>query len=191
MRVFKADNIINHLSGNSCITVRQPHPRALNSGADSVVPAVFPPPAISGRASNAVTQYTYARQMRDYFIDGVPHIRACARCSISSRILGHMKQAQVLARIPRASMNDNSAMERVRAATAVILCRSFVALLFIPKCLAWSQTEEHRPIIDMHLHAFKVAEFGSPRGSWYRRASRDRTSVNHHRDENATCHPAR
>ena len=40
------------------MTVRQPHPRALNSGADSVVPAVFPPPAISGRASNAVTQYT-------------------------------------------------------------------------------------------------------------------------------------
>jgi len=33
------------------MTVRQPHPHALNSGADSVVPAVSRRPAITGRAS--------------------------------------------------------------------------------------------------------------------------------------------
>ena len=71
-----------------------------------------------------------------------------------------MKQAQVLDQIPCISMNDNSAIERVRATTRVILYRSFVALLFMTRCLAWSQAEQHRPIIDMHLHAFKVAEFG-------------------------------
>ncbi len=34
-------------------------------------------------------------------------------------------------------------------------------LLLLSGCLAWSQTEQkHRTIIDMHLHAYKVADFG-------------------------------
>ena len=39
-------------------------------------------------------------------------------------------------------------------------CRPLL-LLSLSGCLAWSQVEQkHQPIIDMHLHALKVAEFG-------------------------------
>jgi predicted TIM-barrel fold metal-dependent hydrolase len=43
---------------------------------------------------------------------------------------------------------------------ALALCRPLI-LLLLSECLAWSQAERERPpIIDMHLHALKVAEFG-------------------------------
>lgn len=38
---------------------------------------------------------------------------------------------------------------------------SLILLLFLSGCFAWSQAkEQHPPIIDMHLHALKVADFG-------------------------------
>ena len=43
---------------------------------------------------------------------------------------------------------------------ALALCRPLI-LLLLSECLAWSQAERKRPpIIDMHLHALRVAEFG-------------------------------
>ena len=42
----------------------------------------------------------------------------------------------------------------------LILCRSLI-LLLLSECLAWSQAEQkHQPIIDMHVHAYRVADFG-------------------------------
>ncbi len=43
---------------------------------------------------------------------------------------------------------------------ALALCRPSI-LLLLSGCLAWSQAaQEHPPIIDMHLHALRVAELG-------------------------------
>ncbi len=43
---------------------------------------------------------------------------------------------------------------------ALACCRPLI-LLSLSGCLAWSQAEQkHQLIIDMHLHAFRVAEFG-------------------------------
>ena len=46
-----------------------------------------------------------------------------------------------------------------RRIAAVLSC-SWIVLLLLG-CLAWAQSEQqHLPIIDMHLHAYKVADFG-------------------------------
>jgi uncharacterized protein len=46
----------------------------------------------------------------------------------------------------------------------VVLCRSLIPL-FLSECLAWSQArQQHLPIIDMHLHAPKVVDFGAGSG---------------------------
>jgi len=46
----------------------------------------------------------------------------------------------------------------------LVLCRPLI-LLLLSESLAWSQARrEHPPIIDMHLHAPKVAEFGAGDG---------------------------
>src|SRR2546426_12624647 len=42
-----------------------------------------------------------------------------------------------------------------------VLCQPLI-LLLLSECLAWSQAKQQRlPVIDMHLHALKVAEFGA------------------------------
>ena len=47
---------------------------------------------------------------------------------------------------------------------ALVFCRPLI-LLLLSECVAWSQTEhEPLPIIDMHLHAFRLAGFGVGRG---------------------------
>jgi uncharacterized protein len=42
----------------------------------------------------------------------------------------------------------------------VVVLRCSWMILLLSGCTAWAQTEQHLPIIDMHLHAFKVADFG-------------------------------
>jgi predicted TIM-barrel fold metal-dependent hydrolase len=51
---------------------------------------------------------------------------------------------------------------KVRAARKLAsLLLLLLLLLLLPTSLAWSQAkQEHAPIIDMHLHAYKVADFG-------------------------------
>lgn len=42
-----------------------------------------------------------------------------------------------------------------------VLCQFLFLLLLLPGCAAWPQSgTQHPPIIDMHLHALKVADFG-------------------------------
>jgi predicted TIM-barrel fold metal-dependent hydrolase len=59
----------------------------------------------------------------------------------------------------------------------LVLSRPLI-LLFLSACLAWSQTRrEHPLIIDMHLHAPKVAEFGGGSGPMPRMCSTNEGTV--------------
>jgi hypothetical protein len=59
---------------------------------------------------------------------------------------------------------------------AIALCRPLI-LLLLSECLAWAQAERHLPIIDMHLHAPKVAGFGAGAGPTPRMCSTNEGTV--------------
>lgn len=71
-----------------------------------------------------------------------------------------MKTATVSVLITRSREIRLFILDRGRGTKRAVLSCSLVLLLFISGCLAWSQAEQHRSIIDMHLHAYKVADFG-------------------------------
>ena len=49
----------------------------------------------------------------------------------------------------------------MKKCVGLVLCQPLI-LLLLSECLAWSQAKQQRlPVIDMHLHALKVAEFGA------------------------------
>jgi hypothetical protein len=59
----------------------------------------------------------------------------------------------------------------------LVLSRPLI-LLFLSECLAWSQTkQEHTLIIDMHLYAPKVAEFGAGSGPTPRMCSTNEGTI--------------
>jgi len=65
----------------------------------------------------------------------------------------------------------------MRKCIALVLCRPLI-LLLLSEGFAWSQAkEELPPIIDMHLHVPKVAEFGAGAGPTPRMCSTNEGTV--------------